>query len=256
MWAPMAYDVAPGCEPFCAPGGPFGVLVLHGFTGNPSSMRPLAQRFADAGYAVELPRLPGHGTVVEDAVTTRWSDWSGAALATYDDLAARCERVAVVGLSMGGALTAFVAQQRADVAACVFINPLLKPQPPEVLALIDDAVAGGMTVFDKGDDPAVKKETVEENAYGVWPLPALKSLMDNLPSVYAALGDISAPSLVLSSREDHTVPSENSLELVAALPGPVEHLWLENSDHVATIDNDQELVESTALSFVGRVLAA
>ncbi|MFI5035152.1 MAG: alpha/beta hydrolase [Acidimicrobiales bacterium] len=250
----MSYDVLPGCEPFSAAGGARGVLVLHGFTGNPSSMRPLAERFAAAGFTVDLPRLRGHGTAVEDALTARWSDWSGAALAAYDALAARCEKVAVVGLSMGGALTAYVAEHRPEVAACVFINPLLKPQPPEVLKLIDDALAGGMTVFDKGDDSAVKKTGVDENAYSAWPLPALKSLMDNLPAVGAALGTIRAPSLVLSSREDHTVPAENSLDLVAALAGPVEHLWLENSDHVATIDNDQELVETTALSFVERIL--
>jgi carboxylesterase len=252
----MTFDVLPGCEPFSSAGGSLGVLVLHGFTGNPSSMRPLAQRFAAAGFTVDLPRLPGHGTSVEDALTTRWSDWSHAALAAFDALAERSAKVAVVGLSMGGALAAYVAEQRPGVAACVFINPLLRPQPPEVLALIDDAVAGGVTVFDKGSDPVVKKEGVEESAYTVWPLPALKSLMDSLPAVHAALGTIAAPSLVLTSREDHTVPTDNSLDLVAALRGPVEHLWLENSDHVATIDNDQELLEATTLSFVERVLGA
>src|SRR5580704_15003176 len=51
-----------GAEAFSAPGGPDGVLVLHGFTGSPFSMRPLADKLAEAGYAVELPRLPGHGT--------------------------------------------------------------------------------------------------------------------------------------------------------------------------------------------------
>jgi carboxylesterase len=251
----MAYDVLPGCESFSAPGGPFGVLVLHGLTGNPSSMRSLAERFAAHGYGVELPRLPGHGTAIEDVLTTRWEDWSGAALAAFDALAARSERVAVAGLSMGGALTALVAERR-RVAACVFINPVVRPQPPEVLALIDEALAGGLSVFESGEGSDVKKEGVEENAYPGWPLAPLKSLMDNLPAVNAALGTIDAPSLVLTSREDHTVPPENSLELMAALAGPVEHLWLENSYHVATIDNDQELVEATALSFVERILGA
>ncbi len=36
------YPIIPGAEPFSSSGGPVGVLVLHGFTGNPSSMRPLA----------------------------------------------------------------------------------------------------------------------------------------------------------------------------------------------------------------------
>jgi carboxylesterase len=251
----MTYDVLAGCEPFSAAGGPHGALVLHGFTGNPASMRPLAERLAGAGYSVELPRLPGHGTAIEDILATTWDDWSGTALASYDALAARCDQVAVVGLSMGGALTAFVAERRRDVAACVFINPLIKPQPPEVLALLEDALAGGMTVFETGAESDIKKPGVSEFAYPGWPLPALKSLMDSLPAVAAALGTITAPSLVLTSREDHTVSTDNSLDLVAAIGGPVEHRWLEDSYHVATIDNDQELVESATLSFLARVLA-
>jgi carboxylesterase len=252
----MTYAVMPGCEPFSSTGGSRSVLVLHGFTGNPSSMRPLAERLAHAGYSVELPRLPGHGTAIDDVLTTTWSDWSGHALNAYDDLAARSEAVCVVGLSMGGALTAFVAEQRPSVAGCVFINPLIKPPVPELMALLDDALASGLSVFDDGGAPDIKKPGADELAYAGWPLPALKSLVSNLPAVGAALGTITAPSLVITSREDHTVPTDNSLDLVAALAGPVEHLWLEDSYHVATIDNDQELVESSTLSFVERVLGA
>ena len=98
----MNVDIMPGCEPFSFAGSDSGVLVLHGFTGNPSSVRSIAERAAAAGYTVELPRLPGHGTSVEDMMTTTWDDWSGAALDAYDELAERCERVAIVGLSMGG----------------------------------------------------------------------------------------------------------------------------------------------------------
>ena len=65
------------------------VVGLHGFTGCPQSMRGLAEAFAAAGFTVELPRLPGHGTTVEDMMTTGWEDWSGEAERAYADLAAR-----------------------------------------------------------------------------------------------------------------------------------------------------------------------
>ena len=61
----MTEPLLPGAEPWSAAGGPAGALCLHGFTGNPSSMRGLAEAFAAAGFSVELPRLPGHGTTVE-----------------------------------------------------------------------------------------------------------------------------------------------------------------------------------------------
>src|SRR6476661_4593790 len=114
-------ELMPGAEPFYAQGGPVGVLVLHGFTGNPQSMRGLAEAFAGAGFTVELPRLPGHGTNIDDMETTTWADWSAAAEAAYDELAARCERVVVAGLSMGGSLTVWLASLHSEIAGIVCI---------------------------------------------------------------------------------------------------------------------------------------
>src|SRR3982750_2699417 len=95
--------------------GAHGALVLHGFTGNPGSMRGLAQAFAGAGYDVEMPRLPGHGTTVEDMLTTGWTDWSAEADAAYERLAARTAQVVVAGLSMGGSLTLWVAGRHPEI---------------------------------------------------------------------------------------------------------------------------------------------
>jgi carboxylesterase len=249
----MTDDVMPGSEPFSHLGGRSGVLVLHGFTGNPASMRSIAERAAEAGYSVELPRLPGHGTTVEDMITTTWADWSKTAEASYDELAARCERVAVVGLSMGGGLAAHVAEVRPSVVGCVFINPLVKSPGPEMLEGISVLLESGVeTIESIGSD--IKREGVVESSYPATPLAPAKSLFEGLVAVHDNLNLISVPSLLISSREDHVVTSENSDDLEAMVSGPVERVWLENSYHVATMDNDQELVESLTVDFLARVL--
>src|SRR5579863_7112149 len=112
----MPGPLLPGAEPFAASNGPHGVLVLHGFTGCPQSMRPLAEAFADGGFSVELPLLPGHGTQVEDLAETRFDDWLAAAEEAYVQLAARCDRVVVAGLSMGGTLSCELAVRHSDLA--------------------------------------------------------------------------------------------------------------------------------------------
>jgi carboxylesterase len=250
----MNVDIMPGCEPLSFAGSDRGVLVLHGFTGNPSSMRSLAERAAAAGYTVELPRLPGHGTTVEDMMTTTWDDWSGAALAAYDELAERCERVAIVGLSMGGGLTAFIAEQRPFVAGCVFINPLVKSPAPGMEDAINEMLESGVETFDSiGSD--VKKEGVVEASYGATPLRCVLSLVTGARDVELKLSDIVAPSLLLSSREDHVVTSDNGDAIVEQSSGPVERIWLEESWHVATLDNDQELLEFSTMEFLAKVLA-
>ncbi len=246
--------VIPGCEPFSSLGGPDGVLVLHGFTGNPQSMRPIAERCANNGWSVELPRLPGHGTRVEDMQATGWTDWAGAALAAYDQLASRCARVAVFGLSMGGGLTAFVGEQRPDVAGLVFVNPMVKPYDADLRQAMADLIAAGLeTVESIGSD--IKKEGGQELSYDATPIACGLSLMDGLDTVYRELSQLSAPALVFTSREDHVVDPVNSTELVATVTGPVEHHWLENSYHVATLDNDAPFIEETTIRFLQGVFA-
>jgi carboxylesterase len=249
----MTDDIMPGCEPFSAPGSSMGVLVLHGFTGNPYSMRPLAERCAEAGYSVELPRLPGHGTSLEDLVPRRWPDFVDAALAAYDQLAARCDKVAVVGLSVGGGLTALIAEER-PVTGCVFINPMLRGPGAEMEQGLRDLIAQGLEILPTDASSDIKKEGTTEAKYEGWPLQALQSVIDGVEDVAANLSAITAPSLLLSSREDHTVAPENGDEIVEKSSGPVERIWLEESYHVATLDNDQELVESTTMEFLAKVL--
>mgnify|MGYP000173600420 CR=1 FL=1 len=100
----MTAATIPGAEPFSHNGtGQAGVLVLHGFTGNPGSMRALAEACASADFHVELPQLAGHGTAMEDMIPTRWADWSGDVEKAYQRLAQRASKIVVMGLSMGGA---------------------------------------------------------------------------------------------------------------------------------------------------------
>jgi carboxylesterase len=249
----MSIDVLPGSEPFSHNGDAHGVLVLHGFTGNPGSLRAIAERCAVAGYSVSLPRLPGHGTSVEDMMTTTWEDWLKSAEEAYDELAERTDEVAVVGLSMGGGLAARVAELRA-VVGCVFINPLVKPPPTDLLEGLDAALEAGMTTIESiGSD--IKREDGFEGSYDTTPLAPAKSLFEGIATVNENLSQIVAPSLLLSSREDHVVTSDNGDELMEKVQGPIDRVWLEESYHVATMDNDRALVESLTLDFLARVFA-
>lgn len=246
----MTAPVTPGCEPFSALGGDLGVVVLHGFTGSPYSMRPIADALANLGYAVELPLLPGHGTSVEDLVPMRWSDWSGAAGVAYDELAARCRRVAVVGLSMGGGLAAWLAEQRPELTALVLINPLVQPIAQELRDSVGELLASGLVTID-GVASDIAKPGGDERGYAGLPIEAAASLMDGLEGVAGALGSITCPTLVLTSRQDHVVTTDNSELVVAKASGQAEHLWLEASYHVATLDFDAELIESETCRFLG-----
>jgi carboxylesterase len=237
-----------GAEPYSAVGDARGALVLHGFTGNTQSMRGLAVALADAGLTVELPLLPGHGTAVEDMVPTRWEDWSAAAEAQYLALAARCDKVVVVGLSVGGALTCWLAEHHSEISGVAVINPMIDPPSDEMREMGRGLLADGVEVID-GVGSDIAKEGPVESAYPTLPLAPALSLAEGLESVVEALGEIHCPALLLSSRVDHTVDPVSGDILVREYGGPLERLHLEHSYHVATLDHDAALVEERVVAF-------
>jgi carboxylesterase len=229
------------------------VLVLHGFTGNPQSMRPLAQAVAAAGFTVDMPLLPGHGTALEDMLPTRWEDWSAGAEAAYQALAARCERTVVTGLSMGGTLSCWLAEQHPDIAGIAVVNPLVDPPDAEFRAGIRALLDAGTELFDAiGSD--IAKPGPVENAYPGTPLAAALSLFEAVDGVAGRLGEIRCPTLLLSSRQDHVVDPVSGDLLERSVGGPIERVHLERSYHVATLDWDAPLIEERVIAFAGEIL--
>ena len=248
----MSAPVLAGAEPFSASGGAAGALVLHGFTGNPFSIRGVASALAEAGLSVEAPLLPGHGTSVDEMIETRWSDWSASAEWALADLEARCDKVAVIGLSMGGTLACWLGERHPEIAGLVLVNPLVRSIPADQLDAVRAMVEAGETVME-GIGSDIAQPDTPELSYRQTPLQPLLSLLDAADEVGAKLSDIACPVLLFSSREDHVVEPSNGDDLVAALGRRCERVWLDRSFHVATLDYDRDEIEKRAVGFVSRV---
>jgi len=244
--------VMAGAEPFSAPGGPNGVLVVHGFSGTPQSMRGLAAAFAAAGFAVELPLLPGHGTSVDDLATTSFEQWSQAVTDAYTDLAQRSDRVVVAGLSMGATLAARLAAQRPAVAGLIVINGAFAAVEPTVRAGLEQLVTQGVArIPGPGNDVADPSQA--ELAYTEVPPVQLLSLLDALDGLQDELARVVCPSLVITSDQDHVVAPASSDFFAAHVAGPVERMRLVRSFHVATLDYERAELQARAVTFASRV---
>lgn len=245
------HDVIPGCEAVShVVGSPVGVLVLHGFTGNPSSMRGVADAMVAAGHDVELPRLPGHGTTVDDMVTTRWHDWADEVARRHDDLRRRTDRVVVVGQSMGATLALWTALERPDTVGLVCINPVTCRRDPEIMSMIDELLEDGIEVA-PGEGSDIADPDGYDISYDGTPLAPLRSLLiDGVTPITERFGELTMPLRLLTSRHDHVVPPGDSEHLATTYGGPVDHVWLERSYHVATRDFDRDVVLERSLAFV------
>lgn len=237
---------------------PDGVLVLHGFTGNPTSMEGLERSFTAAGFLTEMPTLPGHGTVIEDMIPTRWADWAACALDAFDRLAARCDggAVLVAGLSMGGGLACRVAVDRPGrVAGLVLVNPIVEPPGEALFDILRQSLEQGVEVV-PGIGSDIARPGRVELAYAGTPLAPALSMYEGIRDMAPFLPSIECPVLLFNSPEDHVVPPSNSDYLAAVVSGPVERVTCERSYHVATMDWDAEDIEARAVDFARKVFAS
>jgi carboxylesterase len=246
--------LVPGAEPYHRDGGPVGVLLLHGFTGSPASIRPWGQALAEAGCTVDVPRLPGHGTTWQELNMCRWPDWWSVADRAFRRLAERCDRVVVGGLSFGGALSLRIAEEHgSDVAGVMVVNPFLDSDDPRlrllpVLKLLVPSFPGVV------NDIALTGQ--DEIGYDRLPLKALHSAFELLAVVREDLPKVTQPVLLAHSTEDHVVGtiapgiirSRVSTTELTELPLP-------DSYHVATLDHDAPRIFQASTEFVAKVTA-
>jgi carboxylesterase len=241
--------VIPGAEAFAHDGGSTGVLLCHGFGGDPRTLRPWAQYLADAGLSVSLPRLPGHGTTWQEMARTRWEDWYAEVDRAFDELQARCDEMFVMGLSMGGCLALRLAELRGDaVRGLVLVNPsITRDTPLFLLAPVLKLVVPSL----KGIASDIKNEQATELGYDRVPVKAAATLPGLWRITQQHLKDLTQPILVYRSATDHVVgPASLRLLTSAIPPGQLEVRELADSYHVATLDNDAQAIFAGSLEFV------
>jgi carboxylesterase len=251
----QATPVMPGAEPFSLGGGPVGVLLCHGFTGTPQSMRPWGEHLAAAGFSVCCPLLPGHGTRWQDANASTEEDWYEALSAALDDLTARCSAVVVAGLSMGGTLAIRLAERRPDdVAALVLVNPslLTERRDAKLLPFLARLTPAWAPIAND-----IKKPGVTELAYPKLPTRAMMQLRTLWGLTRADLVKVTAPVIVFHSREDHVVEPVNTEVLLTGISSTdTTEVVLEDSYHVATLDNDAPRIFAGSAEWIRAHVAA
>ena len=246
-----------GAEPFNHDGSNVGVLLCHGSTGTPQSMRPWGEYLADRGYTVRVPRLPGHGTTWQEMNRTRWEDWYTCVDTAFRELHETCDRVVVGGLSMGATLALQLAQEHGPrISGLILVNPAVKLEEPLINRLLIRLlpvlkhVTPSLEAF--GND--VKKEGVTELAYTRNPLKAFHSQLVAWRAIVQDLPEVTQPVLLLRSTQDHIVPASSSALVLSRISSrDVTKILLEDSYHVATIDNDAPRIFDESAKFIERI---
>ena len=239
----------PGAEPWFHDGNSTGVLLIHGFTGSPASMTPWAKAMAKHGWTIRVPRLPGHGSRWQDMNLTTWEDWYSEVERNFQILKASCDHVFVFGLSMGGSLTLRLAEQHgSEISGIVLVNAAVHSERPDRHLL--PAISRVLKSF-PGISNDIKKPGQDEVAYGKIPLKAAHSLSKLWKIVKDDIARVDQPILLFRSEEDHVVEASNAEWILAHVSSTsTREVILHDSYHVATLDNDADIIESMSADFI------
>lgn len=244
-------SIMPGAEPFGfeGAGSETGVLLVHGFTGSPQSLRPWGEHLAAQGWTVLCPRLPGHGTSMNDLARTTGDDWYREAEMALVGLSERCSSVFVCALSMGGTVALdLAARHPGRVAGLVVINGSIYSDDPRARMA---PILGKLPFSVKGIASDIADPNEHELGYDRVPLRAAAALLAYQDAVKSRLPQVQAPLLLMVSRQDHVVPTGNTAYIAEHVSSTdVEVVWLERSYHVAPLDYDAPIIFERSTEFI------
>lgn len=225
--------------------GSHGVLLIHGFTGSPSEMSLLAKHLHNKDYTVYSVRLPGHSTTVEDLACTNYRHWISAVEDAYYSLDNMCDRVSVVGMSMGGLLALNLAHDFPIHKAVSLATPIhIKDKRLPFIALYG--------LFNKYVD---KKERVYDLdvhiRYNKMPVSSVGEMVKLIKHVKPLLPAIQTPCLVMQSAVEHTLQPDSAEYIHNNLGSKDKQLvWKYHSGHLLVLDKEREIVFQDIAEFL------
>ena len=239
-----------GAEPFLFSGGKTGVLLIHGFTGSPAELLTLGEFIHRAGYTVLCVRLAGHGTNEFDLARTTYEDWFNSVLDGYTLLKSFCEKIFVVGHSMGSLLSLKLAALK-QVEKLVTLSPPffidenlhLDRLPPR--SECENLFAVKPRKKLKNVPPAVNK------TYRKFPLVCVHEFLKLLNEVKEILPQVNSPLLIIHAVDDHTAKFESSEFLSRSVSSRyIKQSCLPSGGHLIPLTERREFVFKEILNFL------
>jgi carboxylesterase len=246
----------PGGDPFYFPGGNTGCLLTHGFTGAPEEMRWLGEHLAGRGYSVLGVRLFGHGTQPEDLSRARRQDWLASLEDGYHILSGACDKIVLIGFSLGGVLCLSKASEWDLRGVVAMATPYDLPPVVSRLRPLIPLISKVWRYRQPGEASDWRDKAAEalNVNYPVQPLRAVAELYDQILTMRDRLHDLHHPALLIYSRGDKSVPQEHAEIIKAHLASlHVQLEWVENSGHSLPRDAAREQVFRLVADFVRKV---
>ena len=257
---PVGADgIIPGAEGFALDHGPDApaILLLHGGGDTPQTLRYFAEYLFARGYTVRVPLLPGHGRTLLEFSNVAANEWLDTARIAYRQLTESRRWVALGGLSMGGALAVQLAAEQRSLPALALLAPYFAMPKRIAVAARLSGLWGIAAPYVNAVDPSASRsihnraEAAQSLGYGVFTPSALRALHTTVTRAIAALPNVTAPTLMIQSREDNRIPpdiAQRAFDRIGATDKQL--LWITGAGHVITVDYGRDRVFQLVADFL------
>ncbi len=241
------------CRPFLLEGEENGILLLHGFTGSVSHMRPLGEALHQRGYTVKGINLPGHALDEKAMGESGWQEWLQAAKEATLELLDRCQTVTVCGLSMGGVIALLIAEQM-KINACVPISAPMATQNKLMPLAAVFAPLYPRVAWNSHNDHHAGLDKNYDYGYSGFPTRKATDLNHLIKLARRNLFAIHCPVLCVQSGGDETIWQGSGDCILDGINAEYKQkLWLEGVPHVCTISRELPAIVEAVDALVQKV---
>ena len=224
-------------------GNSTGILLFHGFTATTVEVRLMAKFLLDQGFSVSGPLLPGHGHSPEEMNQVTWKDWVNCAEEYYQRLADTCDKIFVLGESMGALVAITTSISHPEIAGTMLFAPALKVPGLEVSEIIWPFKE---YIYKKNVD-----ESMAWQGFNVVPLKAAAQLVKFQKFIRKNLSRLTTPTLIFQGKLDQTIDPIGSVDILENITAQEKELvWLEESTHCILLDKQLSEAENLCLEFI------
>lgn len=218
-----------------------GCLLIHGFTGSPFEVEPLAQSLKErTDWKIVVPTLPGHGNEL-NLKGIKHNEWIGHAENELRALLKECDTVYVVGFSMGGLIASYLASKYPVEklvllsAAAYYVNP--KQLAFDIKEMMRDTLKGNLK-----ENELFRRYTrkIKET-----PMTATLQFRRLVTKIKPILNEVKVPTLIAQGESDGIVPPKSAHYLYENIGADDKRLiFYKNSKHlICHCDEKEQLFE-------------
>lgn len=230
-------------DDFYQKGKPIGILLIHGFTATTAEVRLIAEKLHKDGYSTAAPLLPGHGTHPDDLNQATWQMWLEKVKEFYERLARECEKVFVVGESMGTLLALELAAQHPEIKGLMLFSPAIKVKGlwfSRFLYLFKDHL-----------EKSNEDDGLPWKGYNVYPVKAAAEMHKLQIHVRDCLPKIKQPTLVFTGEYDTQISSDAADIILNGIKSEVKkHIHMDESPHVILLAHELDKAYEHVVEFI------